>query len=275
MHGLARWLIVRHFTARQPFCGGLPAPLFRAVRRHIDQCAGCREFYARHIDWESLLPDATDRAGGRLLREALARTPEQRAAEQRGWLWGSSLAAVATAALVVLLLRPAPNPSGLQARGGAAISQIELLTRVAPDRPWSVADAPITATSELSFRLDNAEHFPWLLLIIVDSGRQVHFLYPARPGEPPLAIGDRALGAMLPDAFSPALVPGPFTTLALFSREPIQVDEVEQLIKQHGLAAALELLGGRGRAQRIAGLWQAPVVADGGRPWAVPDEGHP
>lgn len=280
MHGLARWLIKLHFTAA-PASGGLPGPLFRGVRRHVDRCAACREVYARHIDWERLLPDAAERTGARLLREALARTPEKKTAEQRSWLWGGSLAAVAAAALVLVLLRPAPptpggagstTPDGMQTRGPAAISQLELLARPAADRPWAIVDAPIAADSELAFRLDNAERYPWLLLVIVDSGRQVHFLYPARPGQPPLAIGARAPGSMLPDAFSPALAPGPFTALVLFSHEQIQVDAVEQLIRQHGLTGALDQLASRGRAQRIAGSWLAP--ADAGIPAAL-DRGQP
>lgn len=268
MHRLVRWLIERHFIAGPPFAGGLPAPLFRAVRRHVDRCAGCREHYSRHIDWERLLPDAESRAGARLLREALALAPRQIAAEQRGWLWGGSLAAVAAAALVVVLLRPAAEPPSLQPRGGEqpAASRLELLLRGGPAGPWLAVDRPVAADSELAFRLDNAERYPWLSLFIVDSSRQVHLLYPARAGEQPLAIGDWPAGALLPDAFSPELAPGAFTAVAIFSRQPIDLTAVERMISDRGLAAALAQWADRGRVQRIDGQRAAAPTGDGGQP---------
>jgi len=256
MHLLYRWLTKLHFT------GAVPAPLYRALHAHMKDCAGCREHFARHLEWEALLPDAELSAGERMWRQAVALEAGRADGRARA-AWGFSLAGAAAAAAVLLLtLRSPEQPTGLQARGEAE-TKIELLTSRAGQVSF-VRSSELETGGELAFTLDNAEGYAFLNLVILDARGEVHLLYPARGGESGLPIGGYPPGARLPDAFSPALPIGSAWVVVHFSHDPRPVDEVEAALRAGGVAEAQRQLAPRGRLQLLTLQVEGVDVEDGG-----------
>jgi len=255
MHALYRWLIARHFTAT------VPAAVYRSIHTHLDDCADCREHFARHLEWEALLPDASDRIGARMLRQAEA----QASAEQsRRAVWGLSLATAAAAAAVLLFTFRQAEPTGLQARGPAAQTRLEMEVRLPGAERFAASTTAFQPGSSLGFRLDNAAGHGFLVLVLLDSQGEVHLLYPAENGAMGRPLAGHPPGALLPDAFSPDLPAGPFHAVALLTATALSVDEVEQLLTKQPLEAARQQLERRGYAIVLQG--RAAGREDGGAP---------
>ncbi len=259
MHRLWRWLIARHFTA------GIPAALYRRVQTHLQDCPDCRTQFDRHLDWESLLPDAEQRVGARLVRQAEAQArAKAEASTQRQPIWAWGLASAAAAALLLIVVMPGEAPPEYQARGAQQLGQssLRVLARPPGAAAFEPLRGPVPAGSELGFRVDNPEGHRQLLLLLRDATGELHNLYPAHSGGEPLALDGLAPGAALPEVFRPELPAGSVDLLALFTSQTVDLAELERLFADPDLETVARALSHRGRLQlkhfRV-------VVEDGGR----------
>jgi hypothetical protein len=161
----------------------------------------------------------------------------------RGWaIWSGCLAAAAAAALGIALARESDAPSGhLAARGGAAEASLK--------RSWGFqlyaqeqrslrpleTGARIHAGAALTAGLRNLGDEPVrLLLFAVDARDVVHWIVPefSTPGSNPeaVSVAPAASERLLPNAaVFDDLAPGPLRVVAVVTREPTHVSEVETL----------------------------------------------
>lgn len=252
MEMLYQWLMTRHFTR------GVPLFCYRALIRHLEGCNQCRERWARHLDWESLLPDANRRQGERLWRQALAQSqgPIKMA------LWWLPAGAVAATCLLLLWIALPQTPE-MQSRGSevqmAKHSFVQVLIKAPGGQKFYPLGQRIVIGSELAFRLENVVTDKYLLLLILDAQQQVHLLYPGKNGQQSISIHQNQ---QLPDAFAPKLAPGPLHVVALFSERPLPVDALEETLLEFGVKQTTVMLKSRGRIDVKQA--QAVVAEDGG-----------
>ena len=157
--------------------------------------------------------------------------------------WCGALAAAAAALLLLTTLRapPARDPAGeLAARGGPAMASLsrDVGVRLYAEQPTLVAlsaGSHITTKTALTAGLRNLAHEPaYLLLFAVDAERAVHWIAPeyTSAGSNPEAfpIAPSSTERLLPSsAVFDDLAPGGLRVVALLSKTPLHVADVEAL----------------------------------------------
>jgi hypothetical protein len=205
------------------FSGALGSGDEAQLRRHLPECAECRERYRAHLLVERLDPRA---AGPKArLARALGLRPRRR------WgLWlGVPMAAMATAAVVLFI----GTGNGFVARGGAGPAALQIY-RAGAER---LVEASMRAGDELAFAYRNPARKKFLLVFGVDEHQHVFWYHPAwvsaadEPVAIPIAV-DAALHE-LPEAIAQPLDGRELRMTAWFLDEPLSVKAAEALIAQH------------------------------------------
>jgi hypothetical protein len=211
---------------RQLDAGELRGAMLQRVSTHTDTCADCRavlqDFAATRAALRTALPFAA-------LEARLEKRPKR--ALLPNWLWASIGSIAAIAALVVLL--PARHTDGAtaptRAKGGRTLDFV--VKSGAQVRHGRDGD-PLRAGDALEFQY-NADGLPWVLIVGVDADGRVF---------PYVTSGDRSAPAGKGVTLSPNAIvldadPRTERVFALFSKDPIGVDEVKPAVKD-GLHSA-------------------------------------
>lgn len=215
----------------------LPAGERATAQSHLDACATCR---ARAEELAALRSHFVTQVLPRTA-PTLRRPPAWRSA----WRWW--VPALATAAAVLLVLRPAaPEEPAFSVKGGATL---QLFAHRA-ERTWKVEEGEALAPGDqVRFRVDPGG-LPYALVVSVDGAGQVSTYHPyGGAASAPLPASGVAEfpGSIVLDAAR-----GPERLFALFSREPLSFDAVAPALRE--LAA--------GGADAIRSRTHLPVPAE-------------
>jgi len=228
----------------------LPASRMQQIESHVGHCEQCRQrLSSLQLTLGSIGQLAEELEGVDLLsgvKAEIARvrpiTP-RRFAVRRWLVGGGAMGAVAAAAIVLVMLpgELVEKNDGFTAR--SAVSELSIgawlgvtAYRVVDDSAVLLGDS-MKSTESLAFTYTNAGDAPFNFLSVVgvDAKGGLHWYYPAytREGTDPVSIpiqpGVKA--AELPDQVKHELAPGPMAVLALFSKEPLRVSQVEAEIR--------------------------------------------
>jgi hypothetical protein len=225
-----RKAIDAHFAGR-----AAPAPE-RVMRLHLIDCARCRDYYQRHLLRARLSPRVPSP------RERLAAGLGIRSRRGHVWRWLLPLPALATAAALVVLLRPA----AFSPRGGQLADQSTIFVYRMEASPSHALEpgAVIHADDELAFGYRNPQRYPRLMVFAVDEHGHTYWYHPewtdAASDPASVVIAEGAEPRELPEAVSHELDGGTLHLYALFSRQPTTVKAVEARLA----AGALKPLAG-------------------------------
>ncbi len=199
-------------------------------------------FEAAH-PWESVAADL------RVRSEAVDPLPARRRSWRR---WFAVLVPVA-AALALLMLRPAEDPARSANRlKGGGLSAMQLVEGVA--QPLAAGEV-LGEGAQIQLRVTTAH--PWMILLGVDGTGTVSRYEPVG-GETsaPISPGQ---GVPLSDSLVLDGSPGPEVFVALFSPEPMLVEDAEQAlhdrVQDQGPRALLEIGSVDGIAPQAAVFW--------------------
>ena len=221
-HDACRKRIKAHFSGRTA-----PRDETR-MRDHLPGCDACRRYYERYMLLSDLDPsalDARERIGRGL--GVLSRSPPMHRL-------GALLAAAAVAGCLLLAM---PGLRGLgrsfQARGSAHNEPALLeIYHSGGGRPFEIARNEIGAGDELAFAYANAGGYSYLAVCGIDEHGHVYWYHPAwtsvadDPESVPIESGVRL--HELPEAISHSLDGTYLRILAVFTRRPRHVREVER-----------------------------------------------
>ncbi len=245
----------------------LPPEQLRRVERHLELCSACAK---RSMAISALIEDIaapvlqphfdvaehTANVMQRLDAPVAVRPSSARA------VWGATFVALAAAAAVLLVFLRGPEPEAvhgqLAARGGASVPgtlsrdigvQLYALDAAGSGPRPLAAGTHIRTGTTLTAGLRNlASQRAYLLLFGIDSRHVVHWLAPqfTVPGSDPEAATIAALPTerlLETSVVFDDLAPGPLLVVALITREPTQVSEIESL--------TVEQLSGGGLTRRF------------------------
>jgi hypothetical protein len=230
-HGRARALVDRHFAGR-----GTPRS-DAEMRTHQDGCVSCRAHYDHHALLASLDPVAPA-AKERLARGlGFAARPRRR----RWWaLWPA--AALAPVAAAVWLYagagEPVPTFAARGVAGDAPPAPALHVVRVLGPSQFVPLGAEIAADEALAFAHGGPGGLPYLMVVAVDEeGRRYWFHPDVERERRSVAIAGGA-GAELGEAGRHRYRGRALRILGLFSRQPLQVDQVDAVVDASGCAGA-------------------------------------
>jgi hypothetical protein len=238
----------------------LPPEQLERIERHLERCAACAatvsEFRSLIDDVAAPLPaaafDVAEHVGGVMKRLDAPR----RALRPIAWSrWGGGFAVAAGVALALTLrggepavtpVRPAaespaqPSPAELVARGGPGQASLSRdigvqLYGLSPTPDALASGSRIRAGLGLTAGLRNLGKDPtYLLLFGVDEKHVVHWIAPEYtvPGSDPIAatVAPSPSERLLPTtAVFDDLAPGTLRVIAVITREPTHVSDVEKL----------------------------------------------
>lgn len=240
-HHLQHRLVDRHFAGR-----GTPTRDGRMFQ-HLRSCAPCRERYRTYATLEAMTAEGDDQARARLQRGVFP------AARRRLWVGAGLGMAVACAAVLTLVLRPADD--GFRARGGGAGTSegahrpTLAIFRVAADGVTRTqrAGGQIRSGEPLAFSFTNPGDYARLMVFAVDDGGRVFWFWPAwtNPADDPssIIISPGSEPMELGESVRHPLRPGHVTIYGLFSPADHRVREVEAALARGG-PAGLKALDG-------------------------------
>lgn len=218
-------LVDRHFEMR------IRPGEERSLRKHIQDCAACRDRYARHLAVARLDPRAPEP------RERLAVGLGLRRRRNRAVPILAAGAACAMIMGIVALRNRAPADSGYAKRGTGA-SRV-FVYRVPPGRDPTIADHQIARGDDLAFAYENGAERKYLLVFAVDEHRHVYWYHPAwiDEGEPPVALAISTAAGIheLPEAIGHSYDGSELMLYAVFTDQPLSVRDVEERMSSHGL----------------------------------------
>lgn len=226
-------------TLRRLDAGELPDPERTGVQAHVDACDRC----------QSVLRDfAGDLAAARIALPFVALEARlERRPRLAGRLWSKLAMAIAlpVAALAGVMLMVRAPESDVRVKGAA----LEYAVKTADGARDGKDGEALHPGDVIRLRYD-ASNRPWVLIVGVDADGAVF---------PYLSDGDRSAPAAAVKAFAPGAValdddPRPERIFALFSSEPIGVDELKPAARD-----ALKAVGGRVEALRTLPLGLANV----------------
>jgi len=250
----------------------LPPEQLQRIEKHLELCSSC----ARQVialtelveDVSAPLPDAAPLDVGAHVSSVMARLDEPVAGAKTSRLWAFG-GGVAMAAAALLLWLPRHDASTATAEGeltarGAAAS--DTLTRNVGVRLYALARDPvplgpgdaITTQTRLTAGLRNLGQLPvHLLLFAIDSRNAVHWIAPEyeSAGTDPaaLSISPAPAERLLPSAaVFDDLAPGPVRVVAVLSRTPLHVSDVESLPGVELVPEALKRRFGSGDVREFA-----------------------
>jgi hypothetical protein len=224
-------LIDRHFARRST------AVAEGRLRVHLATCPDCRAYYDRHLLLERLDPS---RPGPqRRLRDALGLPRRTRLLDRRVALSVAGLALAAAAAL--LAIGPWRSPVGQEfaVRGNSSgeIGQLLVYRLPSTGAPQLVTDE-FSARDQLGFAYRNLTARRYLAVFAVDEHQHVYWYHPAWTSA---ASHPRSIAAEtgpllheLPEAISHDLDGHSLQIVALFTDQPLDVQEVERALATPG-----------------------------------------
>jgi hypothetical protein len=227
------------------FDSGLDPSSEHRLREHLLDCVSCRERYQRQLLLARLDPVAPD-AQFRLARGLglPSGTPSM-------WQWFSmpsfelrraSFAVAGLAALALVLViaghgRTNTNAlDGYEARGGHAPLPVEVrVYRIQAGTPEPLGDE-LGAEQELAFAYANRSDKRWMMIFGVDEHRHVYWYFPSwtDPAQDPQSVpaGPSIELKELPEAVTQRLDGNQLHLVGLFSDQPLNVKQVEELVSQ-------------------------------------------
>lgn len=226
-----RRLIDRHFAGR------ISADQERTLRQHLSGCAGCQDYYERHLLLSRVDPRGLD-AKTRLGR-GLGLQPAPRSS-RTPWLTAAAATAAATAAilLAVLLWLPIQKPDGFAVRGVAPDQAQLLVYRVRPGMPAELVQDEIAATDELAFAYQNGAKKKWLLVFGVDEQDTVYWYHPgwkdASSNPSAVPVEQSVEPVELPEAIQHSLRGSQLLIHAIFADRRLSVRQIEAMLKRPG-----------------------------------------
>ncbi|MBX3234088.1 MAG: zf-HC2 domain-containing protein [Labilithrix sp.] len=224
------------------FAGTIAPREERRMRAHLDGCDTCRARYRKRqilgqIDPQALVAEERVARGLGLRRPRVSKLP-------------LVAAALAFAALLFFVVRPAPKDDGFTARGSvtgttapstpASTSTIAVYRANADSGAVVLASGPIGAGDELAFSYDNASDKAYLMIFGVDDGGRVYWFYPAWTSETdnPMSIAiEPGKRKELPDAVRHPIMGERLTIHGLFLDTPQTVRDVEAALRDRRLDA--------------------------------------
>jgi hypothetical protein len=230
--------------------GELPYRQTLEIREHEAECTRCRERLRaeRQLLTDLTSPPAFERSApdfaAAVLERCAASDAEPRPpvrARSRAPLYGALLLA---ASLCVWLMRPAPPAPHFAARGGrhAALGEVRVEPRlVRGGALMPLEGAELRAGDGITARyFKQGERAEYLALFAVDAQGAVHWIFPAylEPASNPtsIALAPSPTGHLLEDTVEPeAPAAGRLRVVAIVSREPLSVREIEHRLVQKGL----------------------------------------
>jgi hypothetical protein len=237
----------------------------RQVNEHLQACGRC----GRDVEGLHTLLAAIAAPSGAVTpndehfkRAVLSALDDERPSWKRRWQWPVAVAAAAMAAamaIVVIAPTTAVDDQRFMARGEADSSLASLAGVDALLSRRSLRQGERLGPGQrLAFRVRNIGDQPlYLLAFALDAASEVHWFYPAYTDaskDPPatrIAPGTREL--VLPDQVEPeGCADGPLEVLAVISREPRTVKQVERSLANR-------------RGDRIAKIFTGDLL----RSWSV------
>jgi hypothetical protein len=224
----------------------LPPEQLRRIEQHLELCSACaKQVMALH----ALIADVAAPVASEPLDISEHVTAVMRRLDtplesqrRRRWLpWGGALAMAAAVALAIGFSgRDQTSPGELTARGGPATASLsrdvglQLYAQEQSLRPLEVGDR-IRPSTALTAGLRNlGGERAHLLLFAVDARHVVHWIAPefSAPGSDPEAapVTPSKTEQLLPTATAfEDLAPGPLRVVAVISKHPTRVSQVESL----------------------------------------------
>jgi len=198
------------------------------MRNHLPGCEPCRRYYERYMLLSDLDPSALD------ARERIGRGLGVLGHSPSAHRLGALLAAAAIAGgLLLALARPHDLGRSFQARGSARSEPALLeIYHSGGGRPFEITRSEIRAGDELAFAYANAGAYSYLAVCGIDEHGHVYWYHPAwtsaadDPESVPIEPGARV--RELPEAISHSLDGTRIRVLAVFTRRPRHVREVER-----------------------------------------------
>lgn len=224
------------------FAGTIAPRDERRLRAHLDGCAACRARYRKRQLLGQIDPQAF------VAEERIGRGLGLRRAPRVSHL-PLVAAALAFAALVFFVIRPAPKDDGFTPRGAppsipttsaspspsTTISSIAVYRASADSGAIALAGGSVRGDDELAFSYDNSSRKRYLMIFGVDETGRVYWFYPAwtreldDPSSIPIEPGRRA---ELPDAVRHPFAGGHLAIHGLFLDAPRTVREVEAALAE-------------------------------------------
>jgi len=246
-----RWIAL-HFGR------ALPRTAERRMRRHLADCAGCRDLYDTQLLLEGEGQPAAAERRERLAR-ALLDPPARNAPRRRLVLAGATAAALLLLAVVVPRLA---RPPGFVAKGGSEGDGSRYVSVAVYARQRGTLERVrrrVAPRQGLAFAYSNGSprRFDRLLLFAVDERHEIYWYYPAwtDPRSNPAAVPIRqGSGIELPDEVTHRYGGSRLRIFALFSRRRDltvrQVEAIADRLRREGVAVVdLERFPLEGTAQ--------------------------
>jgi hypothetical protein len=251
------------------FAGALRRAAVREMLQRLWRCGACRVRYERHLLHERAVPDGDTRQQERLWDSIVASarvgayparsgdSARERIVVRRSVRWSSLASAGALAGVLALVavsahLKTASTPVARGTTDEVAGPPNLHLFRTVGGRETEPVAGTIHADDGILIAYSNpGTELSYLMVFAVDAQGAVHWYYPAyeQPGQNPVApaIRTRALGVELGEEIRHALPVGPLRMVALFLRQPLQIEEVERMVSEAwrshgGSVTALETL---------------------------------
>jgi hypothetical protein len=221
----------------------LPPEQLGRIERHLELCSACAKramAFSELIADVAALPPAERLDVGAHVASVMSRLDEPVAAASSPRWAAWVTAAVAAAAMVLVLITRSAPPEYVGSRGNGGAPTLESTVGVQlyqqAEKLSPIANGTsIESATALTAGVRNASGAPLhLLLFAVDAKRNVHWLAPAYTelGTDPDAVniapnlGEQLLTSA---AVFDDLAPGPLKVIAVLSREPLRVSQVESL----------------------------------------------
>lgn len=256
------------------FAGRLRPAAVPEMLGRLWRCDACRVRYERHLVHERALPDGDARQQERLWQSILAsaRTESplrgasstalgagRRSFRPSALLGAGVLAGVLVWAAVGAHVKTVSEPVARGTTSEQAGAPTVHLFRTVGDHQAEPVDRTIHANDGILIAYSNpGAELTYLMVFAVDVQGDVHWYYPAyeEPGQNPAApaIRTHAMGVELGEEIRHPLPVGPLRMVALFSRRPLHVEEVEHMISE-----AWRLHG-----ESVTALETIPLPIDGG-----------
>jgi hypothetical protein len=242
----------------------LPGQQAELLEQHLTTCERCSKAQAEFASMtKRLSPDSGEFDDPELVDDVmtlvrLGRAEPERLSPakplRRAWLLAGLAACLSAVLLLIIWPQVTQDDSkSIRTRGGLSADAdrwVSLKVLRATDDGYRPVSKKISRGDALAFAYDNRQDHDYLMVLGVCEKGQVYWYYPAyqQAGQNPqsIRIEKSRRPVQLPDQVRHELKPGRFRIFALFSKQALDVELVESIIKHD-----LEKQGSLGQLERL------------------------